>query len=750
MMRRLAELVVRRRAWVVVTWVAVTVAALPFSGRVERELNAAAEVRGSEAMAVDQSLATRFNSPFALFAVLVASGVPSPDSPEGRIVLEALVKAVDSVAGVTRTYSYLDIADTLFLAAKRDGTFLIAGIDKSAGRPEDRIPVLRDATARAGDALRARYPDAKLRWTGNIPINFDLRKTSAVETSAAEVRVLPVTLILLLAAFGALVAAVLPLVAAGLAIVIALAGAVMINQHWPLSILIQNMVSMIGLGVGIDYALLTVSRFREARASGLDPSAAAVAAAQHAGGTIALSGATVMIGFAALTLVPLNELQSVGVGGLLVVAVAVLVASTLLPALLSWLGHGVDAGRIRLPGKRKRTSEYLWRRWGAWVVAHPWLVLAVAGAPTLLLALQALRIRPELPRGHWMPQTMESAAALADLERMRRGGIVNELRVVVEYPRGINAYETQGWAATRKLSAEFLRDPRVARVQSITTIIPSVVPDLRILSIVPPELLQSFVSTDRRMILLEVVPHDSVDFNDLTVLARDLRRVDVARVSGIPGTRLAVGGLPAFNADYLAAIQVWFWWVVALVVGVTLVTLMVGFRSVLIAVKALALNLLSVATAFGTLVLVFQDGHGVRWVGLSEPLGAVFPAVPILVFCIVFGLSMDYEIFLVSRVREARRAGMGDDDAIVEGLARTGGVITSAAMIMIAVFAAFTIGSFLFVKVLGLALATAVLIDATVVRMAIGPALFKLAGRWNWWPGRLPSTEESESTIADR
>jgi RND superfamily putative drug exporter len=145
------------------------------------------------------------------------------------------------------------------------------------------------------------------------------------------------------------------------------------------------------------------------------------------------------------------------------------------------------------------------------------------------------------------------------------------------------------------------------------------------------------------------------------------------------------------------------------------------------------------------LVLVFQDGHGVKWVGLSEPLGAVFPAVPILVFCIVFGLSMDYEVFLVSRVREARQAGMADDEAIVEGLACTGGVITSAAMIMIAVFAAFTIGSFLFVKVLGLALATAVLIDATVVRMAIGPALLKLAGRWNWWPGRLPYTEESGS-----
>jgi RND superfamily putative drug exporter len=256
-----------------------------------------------------------------------------------------------------------------------------------------------------------------------------------------------------------------------------------------------------------------------------------------------------------------------------------------------------------------------------------------------------------------------------------------------------------------------------------------------LLAVIPAATLRSMVSADRRAALLEVMPFDSTDFNDLTQLTRDLRRLDVPRITGIPGARLGVGGMPAFNADYLDVISGRFDRVVALVVGVTMLALMIGFRSILVPVKALALNLLSVAAAFGALVLVFQKGYGVRLIGLDAPLGAVFPAVPILVFCVVFGLSMDYEVFLVSRIAEARRLGASDDDAIVEGLARTGGLITSAAAIMIAVFVAFTLGSFVFVKVLGLALATAVLVDATVVRMAIGPALLKLAGRWNWWPG---------------
>jgi RND superfamily putative drug exporter len=222
----------------------------------------------------------------------------------------------------------------------------------------------------------------------------------------------------------------------------------------------------------------------------------------------------------------------------------------------------------------------------------------------------------------------------------------------------------------------------------------------------------------------------------VAAFVRELRRADPVALTGLPGARLRVGGLPAFNADYEDAVGGRMWPVVALVVATTLVVLLLSFRSLLVPLKAVLLNLLSVSGAFGALVLVFQDGHGARLLGLARPLDGVFPIVPALVFCVVFGLSMDYEVFLVARVAEARRAGLSEDEALGEGLARTGPVITSAAAIMIAVFAAFTLGEFVLLKMLGFALAVAVLLDATVIRMAIGPALLRLAGRWNWWPGR--------------
>jgi RND superfamily putative drug exporter len=207
-----------------------------------------------------------------------------------------------------------------------------------------------------------------------------------------------------------------------------------------------------------------------------------------------------------------------------------------------------------------------------------------------------------------------------------------------------------------------------------------------------------------------------------------------------------VGGLPAFSADYERSVAGRFPGVVALVVGGTLLALLVGFRSVLVPVKAVLLNLLSVAAAFGALVLVFQDGYGVRLLGLEGPVDGVFPIVPALVFCSVFGLSMDYEVFLVTRVREERLAGRSDDEAIVEGVARTGPVITSAAAVMIAVFAAFMLGRFVLMKMLGFALAVAVLLDATVIRLAIGPALLCLAREFNWWPGERPAPGTKRDT----
>ena len=209
---------------------------------------------------------------------------------------------------------------------------------------------------------------------------------------------------------------------------------------------------------------------------------------------------------------------------------------------------------------------------------------------------------------------------------------------------------------------------------------------------------------------------------------------------------LLVGGVPALNADYETIIKRLFPWVTALVVGGTLLALLCGFRSIFAALKAIALNILSVAASFGALVLVFRSGHGRRFLGVPRGTGSVFPLVPIVAFAIVFGLSMDYEVFLVARVLEARRSGLSEVDAIPECLARTAGLITSAAAIMIVVFAGFTFGDFLVVKMIGFTLAIAVLIDATLVRIVVGPALLRLAGDWNWWPGGLAQTPGTHAT----
>jgi RND superfamily putative drug exporter len=362
-------------------------------------------------------------------------------------------------------------------------------------------------------------------------------------------------------------------------------------------------------------------------------------------------------------------------------------------------------------------------------------VLAIGALPVCALAWQATRLDTRLPRGDWLPRDMESARAVRDLQRMSRGNIVQGIRVVLDLPPDMPVLDHAGWRATSRMTAALLREPEVAHVRSLPTIVPGAVPGRLLESLLPADVSATFVSRDGRATLLEVIPAEDASPNALVDLVVRMRERGAVEMSGVPRARMLVGGIPAFNADYRGALTGRFVTLASVVIGATLLVLGVALRSILIPLKAVALNLLSVAAAFGAMVLVFGDGVGIHLLGHGAPPGGTFPMIPVLVFCIVFGLSMDYELFLVSRVAEARRAGASDSDAIVEGVARTGGVITSAAAIMIVVFGAFMLGDVLLVQMLGFALAVAVLIDATVVRMAIGPALLRLAGRWNWWPG---------------
>jgi RND superfamily putative drug exporter len=368
------------------------------------------------------------------------------------------------------------------------------------------------------------------------------------------------------------------------------------------------------------------------------------------------------------------------------------------------------------------------------IVAHPWLAIFLAGTPLLLLASQAAHLDTSVPRGDWLPSQAESVRALHTLERMDRVGMVYSLRVILELPTDSIAQTDAGWNALDRFSKHLASDPRAERVISLTTIAGS---DRSAVGNLSRETYRSFLSRDGRAALVELLPATSVSLNDQVNWVRELRKTGAVAFTGVPGARLRVGGIPALTADYQMIVRDRFASVVALVVGGTLLALLAGFRSLFAAVKAIALNLLSVAASFGALVLVFQDGHGSRFLGVPEGTVSIFPIVPIVAFAIVFGLSMDYEVFLVARVLEARRSGLAEMEAIPEGLARTAGLITSAAAIMIVVFAAFTFGSFLVVKMIGFTLAVAVFIDATLVRIVIGPALLRIAGDWNWWPGGL-------------
>ncbi|HUG39531.1 MAG TPA: MMPL family transporter, partial [Longimicrobiales bacterium] len=683
--------------WTLAAWAVALATLAPLALRSDGAFAVAVRVHGSESAEVERILHEEFGSPFARFAVLVLEGAPPPDRPDGAALLARIRDAVAAIPGVAGTLSYLDLPDSLFLPRTGRGTFMVVGLDPDVGTADALIARLRTATA-----TMAASPDGlALLWTGEAALNHDIRMTSSREAAAAEWRVLPITLGLLLLAFGALVAAALPVAAGFLAITVALGAAVAATRFMELSIVLENVTSMIGLGLGIDYGLLTVSRFREALAAGRGPRAAAAEARWHAGRTVAVSGLTVAIGFAALLVVPLSEIRSVAVGGLLVTLASVLAATTLLPVLLGLLGPRIDAGRLRRPRLPSGApAGEGWRRWGRAVARRPLPVLLLAGAPLAMLASAAPRLSTELPRGDWLPAGMESARGLAALEASGGAGVVNTIRVLVPMAAGRTATGVAGWERTAAVVARVEEDPRVRRVQSLPSLLGAAPPAPALLGFVPPAVLRSFVSRDGGYALVEAVPREECTPGELTALVRDLRR----------GGGVLVGGLPALNVDYRDAVGGRFPLVIFLVVAATLAGLAHAFRSVVVPLKAVALNLLTVAASMGALVLVFQDGLDAGLLGAGDGTGGVFPAIPVLVFCTVFGLSMDYEVFLVARVMEARRDGAGEQEAIAEGLARTGGVITSAAAVMIAVFAAFTLGDFLLIRMLGFALAVAVLL----------------------------------------
>ncbi|HQR16913.1 MAG TPA: MMPL family transporter [Gemmatimonadales bacterium] len=742
-MKWFARAVVKFRWAVIALWVIVgTLAVVQARLTPERLDLRGGSTRETEAVRADRLLQARFSRSIGeFFAITFEAPVPV-DRPGPAAILDSLVARMKREPYVRSVLSFTSTGDSLFISANGRTTFILVALSVPGKDAGAYVVPARRAVQRA----LAAFPDAedyRATVTGRAALDLDIRHVSAEDSRRSELRVLPLTLMVLVLAFGALVAALLPVAVGILAIFVALALIGILALYTPMSVFVLNLTTMIGLGVGIDYSLLIVTRFREELKRGLRRHEAARRTLATAGTAVITSGLTVLVGFAALLIPPMVETRSIGLSGLVVVAVAVLLSTTLLPALLAVLGRAIDTPRWLAKRLAWYHAPTIWERWARSLSRHPYRALTLGGVGVLLLTAPVFLIKIGLPSRHWWPTATEAGRGAETLSAMGASGIMLPIRVLVEVPEGEAITTAARLRGLRNLTDSLAADPRVGRVTSLMTVrkgaslleysvlysdLPAARADLG-------DFLDAYLGADQRIALVDVFPADTTTLTTSMQLVRDIRAIRDAPIRGLKGTSIIVGGYTAAATDFQDDLLRVFPLLIGVVLGVTALMLAIAFRSVLVPIKAIVMNSLSVSATFGLSVLVFQYGWGAGLLGLDGPTSAIYVVVPVMVFAIVFGLSMDYEVFLLSRIKEAYDRTGRNKEATMEGLSATASVITSAALVMILVFGAFAFARVLMVQFLGFGLAVAVLLDATIIRMVLVPAFMHLAGRWNWWPG---------------
>jgi RND superfamily putative drug exporter len=743
----------RRLAWLTIgAWAVVGAAAAVEAG------DAAARLTGqggtsvhAEAQVAGKVLERAFARPLGdVFAVTVES--PEPVTAlRPAAMLDSLAATVRAVAGVRAVVTPPADTGTIRVPlVSRDGrsTALLVAFDPANTRLDTMVVTIRTALRSA----LTRLPDGgryRVLVTGRTPLDRDERLLIASDSRRGEARILPATFVILVLVFGALGAALLPIGVGALGVPVALVVLGLLTRVTTVSVVAMTIVTMVGLGVGIDYSLLMVSRFREELARSGDAATAVQRMLATAGRAVVTSGGTVVIGFAALLLTPLVETRSVGLAGIVVVAVMVLLAVTLLPAALMLLGSGVDWPRWLAARLAWYHQPTLWVRWASAIARRPLMALLAGGLVLGAAIWPVFHMRVGLPAHGWWPRATEAGQGVLVLERIGVRGVVQPIRIVVQVPAGDRVVSALRLRGLKALSDSLRHDPRIGDVTSLVdlrrrtgileySVLYSDLPAARRQN---RDFLDAYLSDDARTTVVDAIVADTTSLTTTMELVRRIRTLrdtidgkDGFR--GLRGARVLVGGYAAENVDFQDDLLRRFPLLIALVLGTTGVMLAVIFRSVLIPVKAILLNSLSVAATFGLIVLAFQDGLGAGPLGLDGPAAAIFVVVPVSVFATVFGLSMDYEVFLLARIKEEYDARGDNTQATIHGLAAVASTITSAALIMAVVFGYFAFGRILLMQFLGFGLAVAVVLDATVVRVLLVPAIMDLAGRWNWWPGR--------------
>ena len=746
---RWGAFVYRFRRIVAVAALGLGIAALPLASGAAAQLSSGGWLAASsESSRVADRLAAEFDAGrSSIIAVFRGEGLGDATSPEYQAAIAAALEEVVADEHVTGIVGYAQTVDPRFVSEDGTATYVVIQLDLTNEESVELVDPIRELV---------RPPDGlAFQFTGYGPVTLDSAEQSEADLQRAETVSLPIAALILVLVFASFVAAGMPLLVAGLTIPSSLAVIAVVAQQIEMSIFVLSIATMLGLALAIDYSLFIVSRFREELARGRSVAEAVERSIATSGKAVAFSGFAVAIGLSGLLVFEAPALRSIGLAGSIVVFSSVLYALTFLPAVLGLLGHRVNALSLQSLVRRFRPADASalapvrgsrWEAVARGVMRRPVLVLV----PTLALLLAAgtpfLRLEQGVPGAEIYPPGLESRDAYVALQTEFPAGETSPMVILADVEGSPTSADNA--LALARYAVALGEIEGVERVEGPFSLVdpatgaamaPEMVAQLWSAprESLPPELAEALTRLEAAYIRGSTARIDAISpldaaqpaATDLVPLVRDLD----------PGAGISteVGGSAALGHDFLASMADR----APVAVGIPLVAsgaiLFLLFGSVILPAKAVIMTLLSISASFGALVWIFQEGNLSELLAF-EPLGYTVAGNPIIMFCVLFGLSMDYEVLLLSRIQEAWRRTRDNTASVAEGLAKTAGIITGAAAIMISVFAAFALADVITIKSIGVGMAIAVFIDATIIRVLLVPAAMRLMGRWNWWaPGFL-------------
>ncbi len=726
MLNALGALVVRRKYIVVAVWAVIILAALPFAPRAQEFLKPGGFSNESfPSVKARKVLQERLE--LSTLSIDFVFSHPEWQPFDARFS-DAVLKAVgdlDKYGEISYVVTHLD--DPQRASSTSNTVHVTAGLTIEL---EESLGFLKTVAADVDPG------PLDLIITGAPALYRDISLASQEDLRRGESVAFPIATFTLLLVFGTLIAAILPAAVGGGGVLVGLGIVFFMSQGIDMSVFALNIVTLLGIGVGIDYSLFYTSRFQEELRSGKSVDDAVLGANSHAGKAIMFSAITSLIGLISLVAFPVMMLRSVGIGAVAVIFAALLAALTLMPALLAILGHRVNRFRVG-PDWAKRNG--FWVPLSNWVMKRPWMVLLPTVTILVLLAIPAGSMRLGTVDATILPDSLESRRGF-DVLREEFGFALKTV-IPVGYTFEGSPFARRNIDNAYDIGRELERLDGVSRVISVVNLDPTFGPDQYEVLYQSPE---SITDVALARIVRETVRDGAILFlveSELHPFWPETRELVTEIRSLLPpegnGGTLHVDGGASEITDIINALYGKFPIIIAVVLIVTYLSLMLLFRSVILPLKAVLLNVLSILASYGALVFVFQQGH---FSGLLnfEAMGVIEATLPILLFAIIFGLSMDYEIFLLSRVAEAYDRTGDNEAAVAEGLQKSGMIITGAAGILIVVAASFVLADVVVVKAIGLGLAIAVFVDVTLVRALVAPAIMRIAGPWNWYlPGWL-------------